>query len=66
MSLKVIMKVWKSKMWILPCLPNKALTYLNLIFFLLNLPEFLYIEVWFTDRNSKRLEDKISVVLVIN
>ena len=61
------MKVWKSKMWILPCLPNKALIYLNLnYFFLLNLPEFLYIEVWFTDRNSKRLEDKISVVLVIN
>ena len=30
--------------------------------------EFLYIEVWFTDQNSKRLriEDKINITLVIN
>ena len=30
--------------------------------------EFLYIEVWFTDENSKPLEmeDKISITLVIN
>ena len=30
--------------------------------------EFLYIEVWFTDQNSKPLEieDKINMTLVIN
>ena len=30
--------------------------------------EFLYIEVWFTDQNSKQLEieDKINITLVIN
>ena len=28
--------------------------------------EFSYIEVWFTDQNSKPLEDKISITLVIN
>ena len=30
--------------------------------------EFLYIELWFTDQNSKRLEieDKINITLVIN
>ena len=30
--------------------------------------EFLYIEVWFTDQNSKPLEieDKINITLVIN
>ena len=30
--------------------------------------EFLYIEVWFTDENSKPLEmeDKINITLVIN
>ena len=30
--------------------------------------EFLYIEVWFTDQNSKplELEDKINITLVIN
>ena len=30
--------------------------------------EFLYIEVWFTDQNSKALEieDKINITLVIN
>ena len=31
-------------------------------------PEFLYIEVWFTNQNSKPLEieDKINITLVIN
>ena len=31
-------------------------------------PEFSYIEVWFTDKNSKPLEieDKINITLVIN
>ena len=31
-------------------------------------PEFLYIEVWFIDQNSKPLEieDKINITLVIN
>ena len=30
--------------------------------------QFLYIEVWFTDQNSKplKIEDKINIILVIN
>ena len=40
----------------------------NFIFLRTFNSEFLYIEIWFTDQNSKPLEieDKIKVVLVIN
>ena len=40
----------------------------NLIFLKLFNSEFTYIEVWFTDQNSKPLEieDKTSITLVVN
>ena len=40
----------------------------NVIFLKTCNSEFLYIEVWFTDQNSKPLEieDKINITLVIN
>ena len=40
----------------------------NLIFLKIFDSEFSYIEVWFTDQNSRPLEikDKISITLVIN
>ena len=54
--------------------PNKSFSQLldispeNFIFLKTFDSEFLYIEVWFTDQNSKPLvtEDKISITLVIN
>ena len=54
--------------------PNKSLGQLldisskNNIFLKTFNSEFLYIEVWFTDQNSKPLEieDKINIFLVIN
>ena len=54
--------------------PNKSFGQLldispkNVLFLKLFNSEFSYIEVWFTDQNSKLLEteDKISVTLVIN
>ena len=55
-------------------LPNKSFGQLldippkNYIFSKTFHSEFSYIEVWFTDQNSKRLEieDKINITLVIN
>ena len=40
----------------------------NLIFLKISDSEFSYIEIWFTDQNSKPLliEDQINVTLVIN
>ena len=54
--------------------PNKLFSQLldfstkKLIFFKKFVSVFSYIEVWFTDRNSKplELEDKIKITLVIN
>ena len=54
--------------------PNKSLGQLldispnNFIFLKTFNSEFSYIEVWFTDQNSKPLEieDKINITLVIN
>ena len=54
--------------------PNKLFSQLldfstkKFIFFKKFVSEFSYIEVWFTDRNSKplELEDKIKITLVIN
>ena len=55
-------------------IPNKAFGQLvdispgNYIFLKTFYSEFSYIEVWFTDQNSKLLhiEDKIGITLVIN
>ena len=55
-------------------IPNKAFGQLvdispgNYIFLKTFYSEFSYIEVWFTDQNSKLLEieDKINITLVIN
>ena len=54
--------------------PNKSFCQLldispkNFIFLKIFNLEFLYVEVWFTDQNSKPLEkeDKIKITLVIN
>ena len=54
--------------------PNKSFGQLlhispkNFIFLKTFHSQFSYIEVWFTDQNSKRLEieDKLSITLVIN
>ena len=54
--------------------PNKSFGQLlnispnNFLFLKTFSPDFSYIEVWFTDQNSKPLEieDKISITLVIN
>ena len=54
--------------------PNKSFSKLldilpkNFIFLKTFNSEFFYIEVWFTDQNSKLLdvEDKVSITLVIN
>ena len=59
---------------LLTFLPNKSFGQLldisrtNFIFLKTFDSEFLYIEVWFTDQNSKPLEieDKINITLVIN
>ena len=55
-------------------IPNKSFCQLldvspkNFIFLKSFDSEFLYIEVWFTDQNSKPIEikDKINITLVIN
>ena len=54
--------------------PNKSFGQLleiwpkNFIFFKTFNSELWYIEVWFTDQNSKplKIEDKINITLVIN
>ena len=59
---------------LLTFLPNKSFGQLldisptNFIFLKTFDSEFSYIEVWFTDQNSKPLEieDKINITLVIN
>ena len=38
----------------------------NFIFLKTFNSKFSYIEVWFTDQNSKPLEDKTNITLVIN
>ena len=70
LSIIIISKIQKSCIHLFQasCMVDYLIFQLNILFLKTIESEFSYIEVWFTDQNSKPLEieDKINITLVTN